>query len=112
MQSALGRLQDQEVSDYDAPSAFWVSSPRARKKHRCGECYNDIMPGETYEKVAGVWCGEFNHFKTCLACARLREWLVEQEVDWCFEGVHEAFHESGMDDEIPAMLLIGMQAQR
>jgi len=98
------------VSDYDPPSAFWVSNPRARKKHRCGECYTDILSGETYEKVAGVWSGEFDHHKTCVACVRLREWLITEDCDWFFGGIYECLHDSGLDEEIPAMLLIGMQA--
>ena len=99
------------MSDYDAPSAFWVISPRARKTHRCCECYTDIKPGETYEKVAGVWGGEFDHHKTCEACVRLREWLIEQNCDWFFGGVYECLEGSGLDKEIPPLLLIAMQAK-
>ena len=51
--------------DYDAPE-FWVATiRRARKQHRCDECFKPIMPGEQYEAVAAFGDGGFYAPKTC-----------------------------------------------
>jgi len=44
----------------------------ARKKHKCCECYRTINAGEKYEKVAGVWGGDFSTYKTCIDCVSVR----------------------------------------
>ena len=57
----------------EAPSVQWVEHPVARKEHKCCECLSVISPGERYERVSGVWDGEFGVFKTCMVCAEVRE---------------------------------------
>lgn len=44
----------------------------ARKEHKCCECRQLILPKERYQYISGVWCGEFDHYKTCGFCAQLR----------------------------------------
>lgn len=39
--------------DYDGPSIHRVTNPKARKPHKCAECYRPILPGETYESFWG-----------------------------------------------------------
>lgn len=107
MQSSLGWLQARDMSDYDAPSACWRTYPRARKSHKCDECRGEILVGEVYQKIAGVWSGEFDHWKTCAACESLREKLREANVDSYLGGLYEAIEESDM---LPAMLILGAQA--
>ena len=61
--------------DYDPPSFYESSTPKARKQHRCEECGGPIVPGEKYEYVTGLWDGEFSYFKTCERCVDLRTWV-------------------------------------
>lgn len=59
----------------DPPSFYRRSNPRARKAYRCYECSGQILPGEQYENVVGVWEGYFDTFATCERCVDLRVWV-------------------------------------
>lgn len=61
--------------DYDIASPEFSSSRivKARQKHRCCECHENISVGKKYEYVSGCWEGEFSTFKTCLRCVALRD---------------------------------------
>ena len=61
------------VGDYDGPSMHSKSHRKARKTHQCSECERNILPGEEYEYVFGVWAGDTNQFKTCLDCLSVRD---------------------------------------
>lgn len=45
----------------------------ARKQHKCGECRNQIFPGDKYEYYVGVFDGEIFKHKTCSDCVSLRK---------------------------------------
>ena len=60
--------------DYDPPEFITCRVQIARKIHVCEECGGKIVPGATYEYVAGRWDGHFDTFKTCHHCLSLREW--------------------------------------
>ena len=62
--------------DFDPPEFFALNFRRARKEHRCCECGEVIPIGTQYEYISGKWCGDFETFKTCPTCARIR-------VDFC-----------------------------
>lgn len=64
------------MSDFDTSSKV-----KARKLHRCCECYGAINPGDTYEKVFVVQDGDASNFKTCQKCTEARDWLLN-ETDW------------------------------
>lgn len=59
---------------YDGPQAtlHHVTTPLAKKPHECCECGRQIAPGEQYERVVGVWEGEFRTYKTCPDCLSIR----------------------------------------
>ena len=60
--------------DTDNPAEWAVeTSPIARTTHKCCECGDTINPGERYQRVSGVWEGEFDTFKTCFVCVKIRE---------------------------------------
>lgn len=46
-------------------------TPKARKPHRCDECYGTIQPGETYRKCTGVFDGAGFTHKMCNDCDAL-----------------------------------------
>ena len=61
--------------DYDPPSVYSATTPRAKKEYRCEECSGKIMPGERYENVFGVWEGYASTYRTCERCYDLRMWV-------------------------------------
>jgi hypothetical protein len=65
--------------DYDMPEVYRESFHIARKTHICCECDGEIKPGEKYHRAEGVWAGEWQTYKTCLPCHRIRE-------DFCKDG--------------------------
>lgn len=48
------------------------SYPIARKQHKCCECGSTIDTGEKYERIKGLWEGEWVEFKTCMICSDIR----------------------------------------
>lgn len=44
----------------------------ARKVHKCGECREDIQPGQQYEYFTGVFDDCVSTCKTCLTCVKIR----------------------------------------
>ena len=64
--------------DYDSsPSMHREAWHKAKKEHKCCECRQAIAPGQEYQKVCGVWDGDFSAHKTCERCANLRYSLAE-----------------------------------
>lgn len=59
--------------DYEPPEFFNDRIMRARKEHKCCECGEAICIGEKYEYITGKWDGNFDTFKTCLPCSRIRK---------------------------------------
>lgn len=48
---------------------FWNDKThKARKKHKCEECYYTILPGELYVRVVSFFEGEFDVYKSCRRC--------------------------------------------
>jgi len=42
----------------------------SRKPHVCDGCLNDIPVGSSYQKVAGMFQGDFFHAKMCAECVQ------------------------------------------
>jgi hypothetical protein len=83
----------------ESPAFVRTDMPCARKVHCCDECRRDILPGERYERVTGVWDGRFETFKTCPDCLSIREAMFC--TGWNFEMVI-----SDLKDHV-----LGMQGQ-
>lgn len=71
--------------DGESPQLYVARLIRARKQHRCVECYRTIEPGEQYENVRGLWDSVWKTYKTCLGCYRIREHLCSS--GWIFGQV-------------------------
>lgn len=56
----------------DKPTLFDVKIVRAKKIHKCIECWAEISIGDEYEYCKGLWEGEWAYYKTCLECSELR----------------------------------------
>lgn len=59
------------------PSVFRESFPEARHQHTCCECRGMIRVGETYQRVVGLWEGDWDTFATCLECVKWRRAVTE-----------------------------------
>lgn len=73
------------IADYDGePAAFYHRDmiQRARKPHRCDECFRTIAAGESYERVGAKWEGEVCTHRTCGHCLAARAWLDEVCGGW------------------------------
>lgn len=65
------------------------SKSKARKQHKCGECYRLIDVGEVYLSEATVFEGQFSIHKTCSHCLVARQWLYENCSGFIYGGVEE-----------------------
>lgn len=54
------------MSEY--PEAFCTKQRRARKEHKCCECYTKINKGDLYQYSSGIWSGEPSSYKQCSDC--------------------------------------------
>ena len=70
-----------EIDHDGGPTFYSGSDPVARKPHKCCECRRTIQPGERYERVSGLWDGDFEEFKTCYDCVSMRSALF---CTYCF----------------------------
>ena len=70
--------------DYDPAGFYHQVTLRAKKEHRCSECYRAIEPGDAYEHVRGKLDGMFDTFKTCPRCLALREWVKTHVPCFCW----------------------------
>lgn len=71
---------------------FNHTKPKAKKTHNCVECKGVIQPGEVYHKFAGVWCGDFEQYVTCVDCEELRTEInndVSYDDQCCFTELGE-----------------------
>ena len=59
----------------------------AAKPHRCEECGRSIGKGETYQRAAGKWEGDFWSMVTCAHCAAFRE-IAEAFDDYYSEAAY------------------------
>ena len=80
-----------DLASYDAPSCYLTTLRKARKSHKCCECGGEIVRGQRYEYVSGVWDGDPDSHKTCLTCVEIRE-------HYCPDGfIHEGLAEQIYD---------------
>lgn len=79
--------------DHDGNEFYAEAMRKARKPHRCCECYRTIQPGERYAHAAGLSSGADRPFtaKTCEECHDIREALVCGS--WIFEVLWEQIEE-------------------
>jgi hypothetical protein len=79
------------VGDYDGPEFCHAERRRARKTHKCDECWREIVAGETYEHVRGKWDGYMSTFKTCGDCLSIRDSFFCE--GFMYGGLWEDLHE-------------------
>lgn len=57
----------------EAIEAARITTPRAKKAHKCGECWELIQPGQAYQHMRGLCEGEWITERTCLLCVEIRK---------------------------------------
>jgi hypothetical protein len=62
------------MGDGEYPKVFSECTPKARKAHRCTECWGTIEKGETYHRIEGMWDRWETH-KFCMHCKKLRDYF-------------------------------------
>jgi hypothetical protein len=68
-----------DPDDCDRPSVYSETWHKARKPHKCSECYAPIPVGVRYLNVFGVWDGDAETFRVHAECDELRT-VVENQV--------------------------------
>ena len=68
----------------ERPTACSEQRRRARKAHRCCECGREIASGDLYEYISGIWDGQPASYKTCVACADVRDLACQcaEDEEW------------------------------
>lgn len=85
--------------DYDPPSVFRENHVKARKPHKCSECYRVINIGETYRRIFGIWDGRPETFRWCAHC-EAADSIVGATVDChcvLFGGLWDHFRDIATD---------------
>lgn len=52
--------------------------PKARRAHRCDECWRVIAIGDRYTVERTIWDSRLRTHKTCAGCWTVREWLLDR----------------------------------
>lgn len=85
----------------EQPDCYSLSTPKARKEHRCCECGGVIQVGEKYFSHNLVWEGTAATFKCCSDCEALRKkvdsWSKYAEDRTAMEMLHESVFEGGAE---------------
>ena len=64
-------------------------TPKARKPHKCKECWRVIDPGEAYNVTVYAFDGKITKHKTCAHCMVVRSWLEDECGGFLYGGVEE-----------------------
>jgi hypothetical protein len=62
--------------DYEPWDFYDQRIVKARKPHKCCECYREIAAGSEYECITGKCDGYIDRYKTCLDCMNIRRGLA------------------------------------
>lgn len=62
----------------EQPDCYTISTPKARKDHKCCECRGTISKGEVYHVFSGIWDGRAGTYKTCADCESHRNDIVDK----------------------------------
>ncbi len=81
----------------DMPAVFGREQRKARKEHKCCECGSGIDPGETYQKITGLFEGTWEEYKTCQVCQNIRS-EAESVLDYPI-GLTCLYEETGTEFE-------------
>lgn len=68
--------------DSEGYSDLWQESyHKARKTHKCTECWGEIKIGEEYKRIFSVFEGDASTIKECRKCQLVREHITQEELN-------------------------------
>jgi hypothetical protein len=67
----------------ELPRVFNDVVRTSRKTRRCDECYRDIVRGEAYHAISGLWDGSWSFYSVCMFCEALRDVIQRGDLDNC-----------------------------
>lgn len=70
-----------------------VESSRARKVHKCEECWREIQPGETYTIATWATDDRIERMKMCAHCEVASKWLSDNCGGFVYGGIWEDIEE-------------------
>lgn len=80
------------TDDFEKASVYNSAMVVARKPHKCCECRAEIKPRERYERVAGLWDGRWEHYRTCAMCVEIRT-AFTCDGGWMFGSLWQDMHD-------------------
>lgn len=77
----------------DRVTVISLTTPVARKPHKCCECGHTINPGKRYERQSTLFDGHFDVYKTCIPCMNVRDSMLTcgYYFGHVWEDIHEAY---------------------
>ena len=81
------------MDDDDAYETIEQKIVTARKRHKCGECHMEIIPGEKYEYYKGKFDNNIHAHKTCQDCLSMRNSEIFCN-GFYFEMIWESFRDA------------------
>lgn len=78
-------IEDAEIADIYRETVVH----RARKPHKCLDCFREIAPGESYTAVDMLYDGRWTHEEMCAHCHAAAQWLVKECGGFLVGGIEE-----------------------
>jgi hypothetical protein len=79
-----------DVDIAECAERYWIKMRTAREEHKCDECGEPIMPGQTYENAKLFGDGRFAVYKTCNICKEIRNCYF---CSWMYTNIWEDLYE-------------------
>lgn len=79
--------------DFDEPSFYVETTPRARKARVCMECRVTIAPGDRYVRVVGKW-DDIETTWMCVPCREIAQAISDAGCCWGMRAVQECARET------------------
>jgi hypothetical protein len=99
---------DVEQCDGEVAKFYTAKIVKARRPHRCIECHQEIVPGEQYELVKGMWDGRIDTISTCSICLEVRKAFF---CTWMHGCMWEDFGSWAEEDDFELSALNGLSRQ-
>lgn len=81
------------IDDADPNDFYCESFPKARRQHKCSECFRTINPGEQYTRTSAKFDGVVKTYKMCQQCRQAAKWLEKHCGGWCHSAIQEELQE-------------------
>lgn len=80
--------------DYLSPTIYREIMRKANKNHECKICGNEIIQGENYLHINGLWEDKWSNVKVCDHCIAVRKFLDDENLCHGIDDIHEILREN------------------